>query len=157
MNTIIARNDRYNGLRYPVGGTPARDIREFATSASAEIAKLFPGRNVYLICRGSSGTILATAIQMMLSTNECYIWHIKKEGEVSHGDSDRPRRMEKAVNIVVDDFISSGETIRAIVGVVREMIPAAVLDCCVLSFSNDDPKNELLVEQGFQNFISIQS
>ncbi len=62
-------------------------------------------------CQGSSGAILAALLSKSLP-NKCYINHIKKEGEYSHhGNYDF--RWE-GYNMILDDFIRSGETIEHI-------------------------------------------
>ena len=67
-----------------------------------------------LWCRGSSGAIIAAVMATMI--NNAKISHVKKEGEGSHSNivSCHPEDKKKAVNVIVDDFMSSGETLNAI-------------------------------------------
>ena len=66
-----------------------------------------------LWCRGSSGAILA-AVFCIQCEYECRICHIKKEQEDSHNGNSQPYDI-KAINVVIDDFVGSGNTIASIV------------------------------------------
>jgi len=67
---------------------------------------------INLWCRGSSGAILA-AIFALYMENPVKICHIKKRGESSHCED--PESFEPGYNIVIDDFVASGETIKSII------------------------------------------
>lgn len=101
-------------MRYPIG----RDIKNLT-----EITKVFvecilklnipKDRYINLLCRGSSGAIIAGIVASSLSENYTVtISHIKKDGESSHsGGIDI---IPGAFNIIIDDFIETGSTMRAI-------------------------------------------
>lgn len=97
---------------YPIGGSISC-IRELTD----EYIKAFntlcyhENTNFNLWCRGSSGAILATAFAMYLPQYKFKICHVKKEGEQSHGNV---YPGDKFINIVIDDFVSEGTTVEAI-------------------------------------------
>lgn len=98
-------------IDYPVGNNISAAI-QLVKIGSVEVKKLINTDHLVNIwCRGSSGAILATLLASNLSNN-CKICHVKKEGENSH--CSRPNYYTSAVNIIIDDFISSGETLNAI-------------------------------------------
>ena len=72
---------------------------------------------IQLFCMGSSGSIISSLIASHLISNEfeVTIHYIQKEGESRHGgnyDVDDAKLI--SINIIVDDFIITGETIRKI-------------------------------------------
>jgi len=72
--------------------------------------------HVTLVGRGSSGAILAGIIAPKILSQTDYIvniYIIKKDGEKSHYKNP-PENISNSVVIVVDDFISSGETMNLI-------------------------------------------
>lgn len=72
---------------------------------------------INLWCRGSSGAILA-ALFTSMSRYDCIICHIKKDGENSHSTIPAMHNnMIKGdtINVVIDDFIASGATIKEII------------------------------------------
>lgn len=74
--------------------------------------KAFKDKTVNLICRGSSGAIIAGIFSISIP-NKNKIIHIKKRGEASHSESAwLGGAME--INLIVDDFMCSGETLNAI-------------------------------------------
>lgn len=101
-----------SGFSYPVGSyinsnkkTAIEMVEAFKTIEEFKDAKLD------LICRGSSGAIIATIFAMQLSNN-CRIIHVKKPGEKSHAGNNYYIRND-AKSIIVDDFIASGDTMHA--------------------------------------------
>jgi len=65
-----------------------------------------------LLCRGSSGAIIAGILSFLLSDYDTIITHIKKPREDSHYKSVNINA--DLYNIIVDDFISTGSTVSAI-------------------------------------------
>ena len=63
--------------------------------------------------RGSSGAILSGILIGEMIEYDIYIYHIKKDGEYSHSSDYYPIDFSNP-NIIIDDFISSGETVNAI-------------------------------------------
>lgn len=99
-------------LVYPVGQYINENIPKILLMVEAfkQITD-FKDTKLSLICRGSSGAIIATMFAAYLP-NECRIVHIKKEGESSHSGSISLRKDYR--NIIVDDFIATGKTMNAI-------------------------------------------
>lgn len=100
---------------YPVSTYVGKN-KKFGFIMATQISQHF-GKNLRLICMGSSGSIFATMITMLLPNHEIEIYYVKKQGEHSHGSSVEYIRNvgdESIENIIVDDFISSGETIRVL-------------------------------------------
>lgn len=81
--------------------------------------KALPQDVTHLICRGASGTSIASAMTVM-SDRELKIFVIRKEGENAHSiyiggyqaDAYEPLN---CVCAIVDDFVSSGNTVKEIV------------------------------------------
>jgi len=76
-------------------------------------------KKINLWCRGSSGAIMATLFAANCK-NECKICHVKKQGEDSHSYGYSRYENDGAINIVIDDFIATGDTIRAIVAAIED-------------------------------------
>ena len=84
-----------------------------------------------LICRGSSGAIIAGIIAN--SIPNCKIIHIKKEGESSH-DASTEYSLENILennykNIIVDDLIDSGFTMKVITDYMKKYIGEIDIIC----------------------------
>lgn len=96
-------------LIYPVGNY-INENKPLILKLIEEFKKIeeFNGVPLNLICRGSSGAIVAAMFAMVLE-NDCTIVHVKKDGEKSHSEKTPLNPMGK--NIIVDDFICTGETI----------------------------------------------
>ena len=112
--TKVIANHNLTGICYPVGTnmTAAMDI---AKEMADEIHRLYTGDIISLWCRGSSGAIMAALVSSYLShTHRVTIEHVKKEGENSHSYGEEKYKEEHR-NIIIDDFISSGSTIRHII------------------------------------------
>lgn len=113
---VIECEDLDGSIPYPVGRSVQLSIRRGKIMAGV-LKKNFPRLSMRLICAGSSGAILSTVIATELGDLVLEIIHIKKDGEYSHdmgyGIQSCPLG-EDVVNIIVDDFISSGRTINRI-------------------------------------------
>ena len=66
-----------------------------------------------LISRGSSGCTIASAM-LALSSIDLHHVFVRKPHENSHGDCDKAGHRGKGLCVMVDDFISTGETARKI-------------------------------------------
>lgn len=62
-----------------------------------------------LWCRGSSGAIIAGIIASLRPNT--IVVHIRKSGEDSHSQTQSPPERDYYKNIIVDDFVSSGNTL----------------------------------------------
>lgn len=102
---------------YPTGRY-FNDNTSYAKEVARNIIKLSPTKNIALICRGTSGTILCGAIGMLLKLKEYNIIILISRKTSSHGHSMEGAYLveeNKYFTVVVDDFISTGNTINEIV------------------------------------------
>ncbi len=122
-------------MKYPVGERISENmelIKEMVDKFKG--LKLHVGKHVNIICRGSSGAIIAAFFAMKLP--KCSIAHIKKEGESSHNSSFYLVE-DDAVNIIVDDLISSGSTMNTIYEKVKFKYSKIKIDAvCISGYSN---------------------
>ena len=109
--------------KYPIGDHITSNlpvINSMATAIMDLIHSEYNDRDtILLICRGSSGAIIAGIVANILLINFAKIVrviHIKKENEHAHATHiDYELFTSTCVNIVIDDFISTGTTIQSIV------------------------------------------
>ena len=116
-------------MNYPVGLNIQQNIP--IIKQMAKLLKLeYPKKTLVFWVRGSSGAMIAAMISGFLRGQECVIHYVRKSGEDSHGGSDY-RQMGNAIHVIVDDFMSTGSTIRIIY---NELIDCdETLDCLCLS------------------------
>jgi len=110
---FLKKEELKNPIGYPVGSEPQNLLRAIDVYAGVILEVVKPGEIVNLFCRGSSGAIIAGMLSIKLANVlTIYIKHVKKDGENSHsmGMFFKPNH----INIIVDDFVSSGQTIDAI-------------------------------------------
>lgn len=102
-------------IDYPVGIRIHRNIEVIKHMADHISSFITNADTVSLWCRGSSGAIIAVLVSAEIQDmcSEVFINHVKKDGEVSHSGCDYHSTAE--VNIVIDDFIESGDTIHSII------------------------------------------
>lgn len=74
----------------------------------------FTYHDVNLLCTGSSGSILASLLFAELQQPNVYVCHFKKEGENSHSGNYFRMNTLHDINVIIDDFSSTGETIERI-------------------------------------------
>jgi len=117
-------------LNYPIGHH-INDNKDDIEKLAKALGKIYPKDiNLNLICRGSSGAIIAGMFVLLLP-NHCKIIHIKKEGESSHSnyfDLDASGKV-----VIVDDFIISCDTIKSIYNSLIIKYPDIKIDCLCLS------------------------
>ena len=103
---------------YPVGENMHTNIPiiKDMTDAISGI-KEFKNCSFNIICRGSSGAIIAAIMCTRIPT-PCNIVHVKKPNEESHDSG--LKLLPNRKNIIVDDFIGTGETMNAIYDKVTE-------------------------------------
>lgn len=111
MNIISIEEDIY--LNYPVGHyiNQANNYINIVYNKLKDLVKDYP---INIWCRGSSGAILSTLLANKFPDNNCLIFHVKKEGEQSHHGNYFVKAQRSAINIIIDDFIASGDTINEI-------------------------------------------
>lgn len=106
-------------VEYPVGGSFNQNT-EYIKACAESIKQTFPNRDIALICRGTSGTIIAGGVGLLLKDSGVNVTIVvsRKSREHSHeygnltGMSTAIR--EKYALVVIDDFMMDGDTIRNI-------------------------------------------
>ena len=106
-------------VEYPVGGSFNQNT-EYIKACAESIKQTFPNRDIALICRGTSGTIIAGGVGLLLKDSGVNVTIVvsRKSNENSHeygrltGMSTAIR--EKYALVVIDDFMINGDTIREI-------------------------------------------
>lgn len=109
-------------IEYPVTRNLPKTIA-FANRVAMILLSLITQNHIHYInlwCRGSSGSIIAAFVShdmIKRSKNiQVRICHVKKEGENSHSSS--PSTFQNDLdtwNVIVDDFIATGDTIKEII------------------------------------------
>lgn len=119
---------QYLDVKYPLGSNipVLRAVTAEYVNGFEQIS-LEDGTNINLWCRGSSGAILATAFALALPKYNFKIIHVKKRNESAHYPHADP--FSNGIHVVIDDFISSGDTIRAIL----EKIPCRAYALIVIN------------------------
>lgn len=141
---------------YPVGASFNRN-RDYIVEVARTIHTIAgKDKRIALICRGTSGTILAGAVGYILKKkhHDVNIIVSRKCEENSHdynmsgvGFLDTKNR---PFSVVIDDFINTGNTIKAILKDIDSSITIPTLDMlCVDNYVNNkevgaNPKYELL-------------
>lgn len=127
MKTLHFNKGEYQNIEYPIGSNMLNAI-EIADGYSRVLIKhLKESYDVSILklnlwVRGSSGAILGAMVAKDLTQvvgNNVMICHIKKDNENAHRRSPYYHNRDTYVgclvlDIIVDDFMSTGETIEAI-------------------------------------------
>lgn len=106
----------YRELSYPIGNrmSTANAYMIDAYTAFSAIEE-YKNKHVTIVCRGSSGSILATLFASKFPDIDVVdIQHIKKDGELSHHSGISINN--ESIVVLIDDFVSSGGTVDAIQG-----------------------------------------
>lgn len=121
--------DDYVGYPVGVNFTEAVTFTEKAAEQFNKIKK-FKGKYVNLWCRGSSGAILSSLFGSKIA-NAVRICHVKKTGESSHNPEANPAGI--AINVIIDDFCESGNTLNAIFHQLQEELTNNTeVDCLII-------------------------
>ena len=124
MNIIEVNPPRdYRGLEYPVGDSMGA-VRLYAETLAPYVDQLVAkaeseSRGPILVCRGSSGAMLTSALSMFMNARP-RVFHVKKDGEDSHSHHSNYVRPYGAAYIVVDDFVDTGRTLVEISKAIHE-------------------------------------
>lgn len=131
MTTKFILNKKLEAFAYPVGTHINHNISliEIMVEEFIEISE-YKDKYINIICRGSSGAIIA-AIFAMKVPNVCQIVHVKKPGENSHNNSVSLSE-DNAINIIVDDLIASGSTMNAIWNCVKDKTKDFKIHCVLV-------------------------
>lgn len=126
----------YHSVTYPIGNNIPNLMRliDLYLDAFNTHITLPEGTNINLWCRGSSGAIIAGIFASKLkniSQEYIRISHVKKHGEDSH--SITKFSITNAYNIVIDDFVSTGETVKAIFSHMRKFAKVEIADLLIVA------------------------
>lgn len=134
---------------YPVGASFNRNgdyIVEVARTIHTIAGK---DKRIALICRGTSGTILAGAVGYILKKRQHDINIIvsRKCEESSHDYSMSGMEFlapdSRPFSVVIDDFMDTGNTVKAILEDIDSNVTLPVLDMlCVDNYLNDEKVEE---------------
>lgn len=103
-------------VEYPVGGTFNWNT-EYIKACAESIKQTFPNRDIALICRGTSGTIIAGGVGLLLKDSGVNVLVVVSRKDYSHGRNLEGMSIalnEDYILVVIDDFMSEGDTIREI-------------------------------------------
>lgn len=143
MQLIYFKED--TECKYPVGASFNRN-RDYIVEVARNIHTI-AGKEKYiaLICRGTSGTILAGAVGYILKKkhHDVDIIVSRKCEEISHDYTmsgvGSLQSTNRPFSVIVDDFIDTGNTIKTILKDVDSDVTLPVLDMlCVDNYWNDE-------------------
>ena len=126
-------------VEYPIGVNITANMHILIAMADA-IDKRYANekREINLWCRGSSGAMIAAVVSAHLSKRKVNINHVKKEGESSHSKC-WYKKEKNSYNVIIDDFIRSGETILKLIAEASNYVS---VDClCVTGTVYDKYRN----------------
>lgn len=111
----------FTPIAYPVGEFP-QAVRFFGKHMAPYVDQIVresleKDKRPVIVCRGSSGAMLSAGVAMFME-EPIRIVHMKKEGESSHSGQIVLCPVNNSI-IIVDDFISSGETMVALAEDIR--------------------------------------
>lgn len=147
---------------YPVGASFNRN-RDYIVEVARTIHTIAgKERCISLICRGTSGTILAGAIGYILKKKQHDVNIIvsRKCEERSHDYNmsgvEFLDTMNKPFSVVIDDFIHTGDTVKAILKDIDSNVTLPVLDMlCVNNYLSDEKiaENPIIYMSFFRDSI----
>lgn len=161
---ILLPQGEFDGssMSYPIGQNMA-EVIGYVKSAIERFAEVYPVLNkqlgltsVNLICRGSSGAIVASTFATLAPEEwNCNIVHVKKDGERSHANKVSCLKNHR-INIIIDDFIVTGDTIANIYSAIQEATksPFFPIHCLIVTTGWSSSVAELI---GFVPTILICS
>lgn len=128
-------------LKYPVGEFMGQNF-PIIDQMAVELMKLIEEKyqdthEVIFLCRGSSGAIIAALMAKHIWFNSEWtsnIFHIKKDGESSHGSgifTEKELFNPSSVVVMVDDIVATGGTIEAMLDKVQSVTPQKPHILCV--------------------------
>lgn len=144
------------GIEYPTGQYFS-DNFSYIREAASSINKVFPTGKLILVVRGHSGSILAGGIAYILKRKgRDVLISVSRKAESSHGSNLEGISYDVLNNthiIIVDDFVSTGETIRAILKDLTERIEnVKVFD--MLCISNSWNEQDLIRKEAYEEIAS---
>lgn len=101
--------DKLCGSAYPTG-QHMPTILKCAKLMANILSDRFSGKSITLICQGSSGATYAALVYSFLPRQIIEICHVRKEHEAAHY-MDCTKKSLSEINIIIDDFVHTGNTI----------------------------------------------
>ena len=131
-------------LSYPMAANIEANYKnasELATIFYRKYLRKMRKKQINLICRGSSGSIMATIFYTVIKSispkKNVKIIYVRKDKDDSHGcKADGFRHWNDVVQIFVDDFISSGETFEACLKDLKKINSQFSFDYAVVGSNN---------------------
>jgi adenine/guanine phosphoribosyltransferase-like PRPP-binding protein len=141
-------------INYPISTNFIRTKSIFPLMAE-KITELFPNAEQFnLIARGSSGAIIASALGLLLDV-PCRMYYIRKENESHHWGPDA-LIFATHTNIIVDDFICTGETMHAILKGFKEITNLKIHAVAITTRLDESAKEKFRnIFKGYRNLIII--
>lgn len=141
---------------YPIGDCYSCNTYHYVKEVSKMINRTFPEGTLILVARGSSGTILVGGVAYSLSRKgrNVIIAVSRKPGEIAHSSSLASIDFyTEGIFIVIDDFISSGDTLDLIIRDLQRVKSNIQLDMlCVSNYWNSSDCKGARVQSLLQNF-----
>ena len=146
-------------ILYPIGKYFSSDNFTYIREAASSINKIFPTGTLILVVRGHSGSILAGGIAYILKRKDRDVLiSVSRKAESTHGDNLEGISSYTVSDythiIVVDDFVATGETIKAILKDLTERIEnMKVFDMlCVSNYWDKDDLTKKGGKRGINNY-----
>lgn len=124
-------DEKLKTIDYPFGTALENNlpIAEKLIDAFVQLISIrFPDfeSTIQLLCRGSSGAIMATlfAAKLVSLNYYCKIIYFNKDGETRHGGYNFYPNNNDLI-VIVDDFICTGSTVNAIYESAQKLLPEA--------------------------------
>lgn len=145
-------------INYPVGNYFMGNfdlINELYDNFIKEVIDVIAAQKyIYLVARGSSGaimsTIFASRLHISYPSTDVTIVYTDKEEESSHSDhNENTKNIQDGIVIYVDDFISSGSSIKHAIRRLRRItgIETLQFDYVVVGRTTDEYSIQFLTEQ----------
>lgn len=116
---------------YPIGEFISKNII-VAKEMAYTLRKIYKKDDIINFwCRGSSGAMIASLVARYFP--KCCICHVKKEGENSHAEFITYK--SDGYNVIIDDFILSGDTINEIYKHLSNSTNSTEVDCIAVTRS----------------------
>jgi len=104
---------------------------------------VLPPEVTCLVSMGSSGCAIASAMIALATDRDLHNLYVKKQSEVSHSGIGGQFNHVGEVTAIVDDFIDTGDTVRALARVARERTQDVRYCLTVRSFMADEVCSKL--------------
>lgn len=147
-------------IRYPTGHSISNSLERIDILSHLIADNLPKNTKAILLCRGSSGAIIASLVARHLTEQgfDCLIEVVRKKNEFSHHSHVSARLEPNIKHIIVDDFIVSGETVNHIYKEMRRVFKrfdtVFVVDILAVTAKVDQMKldfePELVISQRYE-------